>query len=274
VTGQQFYLSDTSCNPNANGSTTKTQRQDITGDHPLHNTLGTCASGPQTGSVAGAPDALLLSGAPDPSPADPSDPPLFDYSNDFYLEPNPATDKGVQIRREDAAGCNYAPTGGANPESQIHRWVSDPMPSAFAMTGRITLEFYTRAINSSGRVCVYLFTRSEAGTPPTAVDTRLLNAGGSNVFGGATVPTNAWFGWPTSGSTWPTCSSQCTDLNWTQERLTMTFPAITIPVGQRLGVALSVDRAVTTDDMLPFVFDNPNYKSRLEVDTTTPLEGG
>ena len=61
VTAQQFFLTDTPCS--ASGTTV---RQEIEGDHLLHNTLGTCASGPQTGATVGAPDALLLGAPPDP----------------------------------------------------------------------------------------------------------------------------------------------------------------------------------------------------------------
>src|SRR6478672_8536337 len=41
VTAQQFFLTDTPCS-----STGVTARQEIVADHLLHNTLGTCASGP------------------------------------------------------------------------------------------------------------------------------------------------------------------------------------------------------------------------------------
>ena len=74
-------------------------------------------------------------------------PPLYDYSDDFYLEPTPDTDKGVQIRRDDTTGCHYVPTGTTEPESQVHRWVTDPMASDFKMTEKVTLEFYTRTLN-------------------------------------------------------------------------------------------------------------------------------
>ena len=98
VTAQQFYLTDTPCS--SGGST---ERQTISGDHLLHNTLGTCANGLVTGTVPGAkgaPDALLT-GAP-PTPEDESDPPLYDYSNDSYLEtPVAETDKGLQLRKDD-----------------------------------------------------------------------------------------------------------------------------------------------------------------------------
>ena len=110
MTAQQFFLTDTPC---ASGGTTS--RQEITGDHLLHNTLGTCASGLQTGTTDGAPDALLLGGPPDPAPEDPSNPLLYDYSNDSYLEPTPDTDKGLQIRRDDTSGCHYVPTGPSTP---------------------------------------------------------------------------------------------------------------------------------------------------------------
>ena len=157
VTAQQFFLTDTPCS-----AAGVTERQEITGDHLLHNTLGTCASGPQTGTTAGAPDALLLGGPPDPAPEDPTNPPLYDYSNDTYLEPTPDTDKGVQIRRDDTSGCHYVPTGTTNPESQVHRWVTDPMTTAFTMTEKVTLEFYTRTLNDG------LYTGTPASTSSTA----------------------------------------------------------------------------------------------------------
>ena len=46
-----------------------------------------------------------------------------------------------------------------------------------------------------------------------------------------------------------------------------------IAQGDRLGVALSVD-ASTQGDGIGFLYDHPDYRSRIEVDTTTPLEGG
>lgn len=267
VTGQQFFLSDSPCA--ASGSTV---RQDITGEHLLHNTLGTCASGPQTGVTPGAPDALITGYPPDPEPANNLVPLSYDYSNDFYLEPTPDYDKGVQIRRQDTSGCSYTPTG-SNPESMIHRWVTDPMPASFTMTGSTTLEFYTRTINSSshtGRMCAYLFTRSESGTPPVATDARFMNIGvGSIGFG------QPYFGYQPGGSNlWPgTCTGVVVN-GWTRCRLAMSLPPTTIPVGRRLGVAISVDRALTPADALPFLYDHPEYPSRLEVDTTTPLDMG
>jgi type II secretory pathway pseudopilin PulG len=260
VTAQQFFLSDTACSA---GGVTK--RQEITGDHLLHNTLGTCASGLQTGSEdLGAPDALMLTGPPDPFPEDESLPGLYDYSDDFYLEPTPDTDKGLQIRRDDTSGCHYDPTGVTNPESQVHRWVTDPMPKEFEMGGKVTLEFYTRTLNDAlytGTLCVYLFEREEEDGPeglPEAEDTLLVDEATGNPY---------WTYEPEGNGYWPRNS-------WAKIRLTMEFrdhPHF-ISKKHRLGVALSVDRANTPADAIPIMYDHPNYATRLEVDTRTPLE--
>lgn len=259
LTAQQFYLSDTPCS-----STGVTTRQEITADHLLHNTLGTCASGMQTGATLGAPDTLLLSGPPDPDPEDPLNPAFYDYSNDIYLEPTPDTDKGLQIRHDDTAGCNYDPTGTSNPESQVHRWVSDPLTKSLVMSGSVTLEFFTRTLNDAiytGRLCIYLFDRSESsGAEPVAEDTFLTDSDGGTPY---------WIYEPGDGvGFWPRNS-------WTKIRRQMEFadaPYVIQP-GHRLGVALSVDIANTNGDALGVMYDHPNFPTRLEVETTASSQG-
>ena len=106
-----------------------------------------------------------------PAPEDPTNPPLYDYANDSYLEPTPDTDKGVQIRRDDTSGCHYKPTGTTNPESQVHRWVTDPMATAFMMTGKgdaRVLHPNAQRRPRHGQLCIYLFKRHELGSPPVA----------------------------------------------------------------------------------------------------------
>ncbi len=259
VTAQQFFLTDTPCS-----STGVTARQAISGDHLLHNTLGTCASGAKTGKEVGAPDALVLGGPPDPAPEDPNDPLLFDYSSDTYLEPtlNPEKDKGLQLRPDATTdGCLPNPakeTTSLNPESQVHRWVTDPMGGAgFTLTGKVTLEFYTRTINEakqSGTLCVFLFKRHLNGS--LAEDSILKNATTNNGY------------WTYTEATWS--SSE-----WKRVRLPMTFsaPPYTIPAGDRLGVALSFERK-NTPAAIQIMYDHPQYPARIEVDTNTPFEGG
>jgi type II secretory pathway pseudopilin PulG len=260
VTAQQFYFSDTPC-----ASSGTTARQDIVANHLLHNTLGTCAAGLQTGSkTPGAPDALLRGVPPDPDVADESNPPLYDYSDDFYLEPTPDTDKGVQILRDDTAGCHFTPTGTTHPEAQVHRWVTDPMASQFMMLEKVTLEFYTRTLNDesyNGELCVFLFKRRETGTAPaiSVTDTRLTNKKtGAEYWGYNPGGTGWWRG------------------VWEKVRLTMTFNGSPYPIEKddRLGVALSVERSKTTGDALSIMFDHPKFPTRIEVDTNTPLNGG
>jgi type II secretory pathway pseudopilin PulG len=265
VTAQQFYLSDTPC-----AKSGATARQDILGDHLLHNTLGTCESGLQSGPLAvGAPDALLLGSPPDPAPENDLDPPLFDYSDDSYLEPTPDTDKGIQVRRDDTNGCHFTPSGKTNPESQVHRWVTDKMASDFVITdsetseGNVTIELFSRSLNGTlhkGTVCVFLFKRSEAGSPPVATDTLLVNKSGGLAYWELKAKENGF--WPTG---------------WEAMKLPMSLSKVpyTISSGHRLGLALSVERNNTSPaEAIPIMYDHPFHATRIEVDTSTPIDGG
>jgi prepilin-type N-terminal cleavage/methylation domain-containing protein len=242
VTAQQFYLTDTTCNQASPVVPSAT--------HLSHNTLGTC-------SDANKPDGLYTSAPTDPDPADPANPGLFDYADDPALEPQPNNDAGLQLLRQDNNNCDY--TGGAsNPQWKVHRWVTAPMPLAFVMSGQATLEFFTKTIgdvNIPGEVCVFLFTRTEVTVlgVTTATDTRLVNLDS---------PPNAFFSY--AESPWPR-------YQWTRRRLVMNFAPTTLLLGQRLGVALAVRRNGTPQDALEFMYDHPDYATRLEVRTTTPL---
>jgi len=255
VTAQQLFLTDTPCAPAGS-----TERQAIEGDHLLHNTLGACASGLQTGSKAGAPDALLLGSPPDPDPLDDNNPVLYDYSSDIEpVTPFPETDRGAQVMIDSTSGCHFTPTGTA-PQTQAHRWVTDPLVEAFSMNGKVTLEFYTRAlgdVSHHGTLCVYLFKRHETGSAWT--DTMLKNKDTGNAY---------WTYVPQGTGVWPRNE-------WTRVRLTMEFAGPSaVPASDRLGVALSVDPGNTDTQAIPIAYDHPKYPTRLEVDTTTPIEGG
>ncbi|HVD40118.1 MAG TPA: type II secretion system protein [Solirubrobacterales bacterium] len=255
VTAQQFFLTDTACS--ASGSTS---RQEPTANHLLHNTLGTCASGPHTGTTKGAPDALLLGSPPDPDPADINNPLKYDYANDSYLDTSPDAGVGVQIRKDDTNGCHYTPTGTTNPESQVHRWVTDPMAESFVLEGKVTLEVFTQSINkaqSSGKLCIYLFKRHEVGSPPVATDTMLTDSLGGTPY-------------------WTYFESPIWTTELKAKILTMTLGGAphTIPAGDRLGVAFSVERQSTPADALSFMYDHPQAPTRIEVDTSTPIDGG
>jgi prepilin-type N-terminal cleavage/methylation domain-containing protein len=254
VTAQQFYLSDTPCA--ASGTTT---REEISGDHLLHNTLGICANGLQTGQTAGAPDALLRAAPPDPAPEDESNPPLLDYSSDSYLEPPSGSDNGLQILHDDSAGCNFPPKSTVHPEAKIHRWVTDKMPQDFKLSGTVTLEFYSRTIAEAsypGTICAFLFKRNST----EVSDTRFENAENGRLY---------WTFSSQGSSSWPRTE-------WTRLRLTMKIAGTQeVKTGERLGLALSVEAAAVSPAAgLEVLYDHPDFASRLEVDTTTPIEGG
>src|SRR5262249_37961026 len=146
--------------------------------------------------------------APDPAPEDPTEPALYDYSNDSYLEPTPDTDKGVQILRDDKSGCNYehkTTEGTIHPEAKIHRWVSDPFTATFKLTAQVTLDFYPRTLNDAlyhGTLCVFLSARHETGSGKSTVATDSLlkdkNTTGNPAYwtytpqGNGFWPRNAW----------------------------------------------------------------------------------
>ncbi|HEY5977213.1 MAG TPA: hypothetical protein VIT85_05105 [Solirubrobacterales bacterium] len=262
VTAQQFYLSDTPCA--ASGAT---ERQEITGEHLLHNTLGICADGVQNEGTKGAPDSLLLGAPPDPAPEDAAVPARYDYANDFYLEPTPDTDKGLQLRRSDTSGCNYTPSG-TLAQAKVHRWITDPMPADFKVSGKVTLKMFTRTLNGASYkagVCVYLFKRSESGT---VTDTMLTNKLGGKPY---------WTYTEGGVGTWPSAVDPVTGV-WPVRDISMEVGSAPylIPKGDRLGMALTVDPAAMTPeaDAIAINYDFPEEASRLEVETTTPIEGG
>lgn len=250
VTAQQFFLSDTPCSA--------VEREEIAADHLLHNTLGSCTSGLQLGAVAGAPDLLMLGPPPDPAPEDLALPLEFDYSNNYPGGLTAETSRGIQLRKQDATGCNYVPTG-TEPQWKAHRWVTAPIPSSlpegFRMNGKVTLKFFTRALNDvayTGKLCVYLFLRHE--TPTKAEDTLLKVK---------TSPSQDY--WTLVKSPWPRGA-------WTEEKFEMNFNGpVNVPIGDRLGIAISLERSITSGDAIGFLYDHPKWATRIEVDTTTPL---
>lgn len=262
VTAQQFYLSDTRCSSSASEPT----RTDITADHPTHDTLATCSG------ATGKPDALLFEQAPDPAPNDPAVPGFFDYSDDIEPGGSPSqADKGLQLLRQDVEGCNPSPTG-TDAKKKIHRWVTRPLPASFVATGTATLELFTRTVNNvniPGAICIYLYKRATvAGVDiRTAIPLISMSAVAGDPFGFAcsTVGTPAVGKCQTT--IWPRGS-------WGRVRYNLSFaPSTTLLLNERLEVGLSVERAGTPQDALEFMYDHPDHPSRLEVKTTTPIQG-
>ena len=259
ITAEQFFLSDTPCGTGSSDPT----RVAITSDHPTHDTLSSCQA-----ASTGKPDALMADQPPDPDPDDPNDPPLFDYSDE--LEPASGNgDKGLQMLRQDSNGCNPSPTG-ADAKKKIHRWVTRPMPITFIATGSATLELYTRTIddvNIPGAICMYLFKRAtvagvdiRTAIPLTGISSVIPDPFG---FSCTTVGTPAVG--KCSTAIWPRTA-------WGRARFNLNYaPNTQLLPNERLELGLSVERGGTPEDALEFMYDHPDYPTRLEVKTTTPL---
>jgi hypothetical protein len=252
-----LWLTDTPCNA--------AERQDPpseNGDHASHNTRGDCADGLHMDGVPGAPD-LLWAEAPDDEVDF-----TYDYATD--IEPQSGVDEGLQLlpgedcdaaaATELASGVASEPDPHPDAFQKVHRWLSPPVPAHegeqdLLLTGDGTLSLWTRTIGGgvySGRVCAWLFVRSESES--SVVDTLAVNLG---------PPASLHFSyfaqsWPSSG--------------WTEIALPLSFGhageggALPLPPGSRLGLALSVG-----DDSagaLQLRYDMPSFDSRIQLATT------
>jgi hypothetical protein len=244
---QELWLTDTGCD--------KDGREPIAGSHVTHNTLGECDAGTSGGALPGAPD-LLVPEAPPLDPAFPSDEqPLFDLAGDLEPLSGADEDRGLQLNAQAAPGCDFSPSepaGTAEPHQQTHRWVTAPMPGdpafTFVLEGTATLELWTQTINGAvhpGRICVHLFSR-ETNVHGETVDVPIADA-----------TTFAESRWPIGA--------------WGRVTVPVSFPLTRIGPGERLGLALSVERGGTGADALQFLYDHPDFDSRLELETVTPL---
>jgi hypothetical protein len=132
----------------------------------------------------------------------------------------------------------------------VHRWATPTIANfpvtSFVMSGSASVVLYLRSLGGaqhSGRVCTYLYKRtSESGG--VATDS-LIDA---DSFSISQVPTS-----------------------WASFSRNLTFPQTTVTATQRLVLAVSIDRNGTPADTVQMLYDHPDYQSRLEVITSTPL---
>jgi prepilin-type N-terminal cleavage/methylation domain-containing protein len=268
-----FWLTDTPCD--------YTDRQPLTGDHLVHSTDGVC------GNAAGSPPTFnkkdasncttnILNvtscppGAPDLMVTNPptlsTETPLYDYSTDIQSN-SPSTDKGLLMPKPSSNGClsslfqpltNVSGALIGDPDTsrmqQIHKWVTPLIGTGFNVTlsGTGELDLWTQSINAAsypGKICFWIFER------------HLNNL---NVPVDTPVTTNSLTYFTYSAATWPT--------GWTELHIPLSFGAnVTLGPTSRLGFALQVERAGTSGGGLNFLYDEPSFDSRLQVNTSTPL---
>jgi hypothetical protein len=281
-----FWLTDTPCNNDT--------RQPIDSDHLTHDTFGACSKGLTTGppgslgANAGAPDLMFTAPAPCLNNDCTTPQPLHDYATD--VEPGcgsvdcTSDDKGLQellptnalnggscamdLNALTPAGLTSLLSLGSDPEWYVHKWVSPQTPSnwnSILLNGTGTLSLWTQTVGGAsyaGRICVWLFTRHLNAAVP--VDTIAVNTSTIDACNPSRqISANLTY-FPCTHSSWP--SGQ-----WTEIHVPLSFSALSLPAGDRLGLAVGVERQGTNGSGLQFMYDAPTYDSRLEVNTTSAL---
>jgi hypothetical protein len=140
----------------------------------------------------------------------------------------------------------------------IHKWLSPLMGTGFNVTldGTGTLNLWSQTINNqtyAGKICFWLFERhlNVFGVPQ---DTPVTNP----ALGNATYFTHSPL-----GGVWPQ--------SWSELHIAFNFSTVTLGPNSRLGLAVQVERAGTSGGGLQFMYDEPSFDSRLEVNTPSTL---
>jgi type II secretory pathway pseudopilin PulG len=248
---QQFWLSDRRCQQYDEPARDATN---VASNHATRDTRGmNCLS-----TTADRPDALLTS-APDDT-LDIVD--NLDYATD--LEPTPPdADVGLQMDLPTVDGCTLLPTSDRSPLEE-HTWVSRPVNSDadYVLKGGTTLKIFTRSINDvviSGKLCVVVFVRTEsyadsATTVPATTDTAIATSSLSEPS------------WP--HDEWEELTIKMPVTPSTIQQVSSTFPKDY----KRIGVAIGLDRQGGASNQFQFQYDTVRFDSRLEVETTTPID--
>ena len=232
VTAQQFFLTDTPCSASGDNHPRRNHRRPPAAQHARHLRQRACRTGPRPARPT-----------PCCSAARPTPPPKTKPTRCSTTTPTTSTSSR---RPTPTRACRSAATtpaaattrrpGRPTPRRRSIAGSPTRWPPNFKMSGKVTLEFYTRTLNDAlyhGTLCVYLFDRHETGTANRKRPTRC---------------------WPTKQRRRPTGPTRRRETDSGREthgpkvRLTMTFNGApnTIPAGDRLGVALSVDPATPT----------------------------
>jgi hypothetical protein len=264
-----FWLTDTPCS--------QASRQPLTGNHLTHNTRGTCAQGMQTGNTKGAPDLMFNEQPPE---TDAGTGTLYDYALDVEPAQNPDADIGTNVLEPTGSGSNgcllTAPllsqldfpllNTEADKQKKVHMWLSNPLNNDFKLlsSADATLELWTKTINGAsypGRICIWVFKRFvglnllgqtiNVDIPAVNLDPPLINVGHFEF----------------QRNPWP---QQWTELSvpmhfiWAADALNV-LNGLNLTAEPRLGLAISVERATTGAAGLEFMYDHPDFESRLEV---------
>jgi prepilin-type N-terminal cleavage/methylation domain-containing protein len=258
TSAQTFYLYDKTCsNDDANNGYTAPTASSATNDTAAPAT--SCEN-----SVASQRPDLL--GPTAPSYANPPVPP-FTFSNDVGGS-YPAGLVFSHTGASTSCASSYAldtPTGGADGNLstpgkwQVHAWSTKKFAADFNLSGTAFLSIWTTSVGSTagaGRFCATLIDRSAAGGAPA-----------DTVMGATSRTYNPW---PTT-KTEP--GRSCGDADFPCGRqLTFQFnlSGTSITANHRMVLVISV--LGTSDKDIVLLYDDPRYRSLLQVGTTTPCD--
>ncbi len=206
---------------------------------------------------------------------------LYDYALDVEPVSNPTADIGLDIAEPSTQnGCLLsAPTLGqldlpllntdTNKQTRYHVWLSNPLNDEFKLldAADASLQLWTRTINGAtygGKICIWIFKRvtvlNVLGQQIT-VDVPAINLD-------PPLPDVARFEF--SRAQWPN--------EWTEIAVPMHFiwatnalTGLNILGQPRLGIAIQTERAGTGAPGLEFMYDHPNFESRLEVQSSSHI---
>jgi prepilin-type N-terminal cleavage/methylation domain-containing protein len=257
TSAQNFYLYDKVCDPNDsnNGYTAPT------GDHATYDTASDVALCENV-TASRRPN---LMGPVAPNYANPPTPP-FKYSNDV----GPAADypAGLAMKRPDTgsacptASYPTADTTNSTPPTRpnrwsMHTWATKKFTQPFQLNGRVFLSVWTTSVGSlagAGRFCATLVDRRNVGGAPNDI-----------VLGSMSREYNPW---PTTknepGKSCGTPDFPC----GRQLSFSTTISSTSVRADSRLVLIVSL--LSTTEKDIVWLYDDPRYRSLLEVETSTP----
>jgi prepilin-type N-terminal cleavage/methylation domain-containing protein len=257
TSAQNFYLYNKVCD----SSDANNGYSAPSSDHPTYDTASDVAVCENV-TASRRPN---LMGPVAPNYANPPVPP-FKYSNDV----GPAADypAGLAMKRPDtgsacpaasypaADATNSAPPTRPNQWS-MHAWATKKFTQPFQLNGRVFLSVWTTSVGSlagAGRFCTTLVDRRNVGGVPNDI-----------VLGSMTREYNPW---PTTknepGKSCGTPDFPC----GRQLSFSTTISATSVRADSRLVLILSLLN--TSEKDIVWLYDDPRYRTLLEVETSTP----
>jgi type II secretory pathway pseudopilin PulG len=256
TSAQNFYLYDKRCRETDFGpSPNNNDYEQPTASHGSHNTASDSSVCLNAGGATDRRPSLMGPAAPTYA----ADPPLPPYKySDEILDDFPA---GLALKKQ-ASGCpkvSYpaADADVAGGKQSAHAWATRAFSQPFQLSGRVFLSVWTTSIGSvagTGRFCATLVDRKIVGGVPNDI-----------VLGSMS---REYYPWPSTknepGRSCGTADFPC----GRQLAFTTTITSTTVRQGGRLVLVLAA--LSTSDKDLVFLYDDPRYRTLLEVETSTP----